>query len=335
MPNVLLTNHCVRSCPYCFAKKYMSEEKTDDFLSWENLIYIADFLQAAGDNRFSLLGGEPTLHPDFNDFVLYLLERNFHVHVFTSGVMEGEKLQDSVFLFKDLPIERLSFTCNINDPQKTGTSLAETESIKCFLRSFAPRIVPGFNIYRKDFDLNFLFKYINEFGLQRNVRIGIAHPIPRKRNRFISVEDIGDITERLFSYIPMFERFRVKPGFDCGFPLCRMSDAHLAWIYRYTGGKSQFECGPVIDIGPDMSVWPCFPLASFHKKSLFEFNTLQEVLDYYRRIHDVVRTEVGGIFEDCDDCQLREDGICHGGCIAHSVTKFQEEAPIRLREAYL
>ena len=335
MPNVLLTNHCVRSCPYCFAKRYMAEEKNDDFLTWENLIYIADFLQAAGEHHFSLLGGEPTLHPDFIDFVIYLLERNFHVRVFTSGIMADEKLKEAAFLFKDLPLERLSFICNINEPGKTRTSLAETESIKRFFRHFGPRIVPGFNIYRKDFELAFLFEYINEFGLQRNIRIGLTHPIPRERNASIAIEDIGAITDRLFSYIPFFERFRINPGLDCGFPLCRLSDAHLAWMYRFSGGKCLFECGPVIDIGPDMSVWPCFPLASFHRKSLYDFNSLQEILDHYKRIHDTVRTEVSGIFDECDDCRQREDGICHGGCIAHSVSRFQEEAPIRLPEAYL
>lgn len=335
MPNVLLTNQCVRSCPYCFAKKYMSEESQDDFLSWENLIYIADFLKSSGEKNFSLLGGEPTLHPNFNDFVLYLLERDFNIRVFTSGIMSNEKLQEAAFLFKDLPMERLCFICNINDPVKTATSLSETESIKRFFYAFGPRIVPGFNIYRKDFDLNFLIKYINEFGLQRDLRIGISHPIPQTRNRFISIKHIDSVLERLFSFIPLFERFRIIPGLDCGFPLCRITDTNLAWLFRYAGKKNQFGCGPVIDIGPDMSIWPCFPLASFHRKSLFDFNSLGEIFDYYRRIHDVVRNEVSGIYDECDDCRFREDGLCNGGCIAHSVSRFQEERPVRLKEVYL
>jgi len=313
----------------------MSEEKGDEFLSWENLIYVADFLQASGENRFSLLGGEPTLHPAFTDFVIYLLERNFDIHVFTSGIMAEEKLEEAVFLARDLPIEKLTFICNLNDPQQTNTSLAEVESVKRFLHFLGPRVALGFNIYRKDFELDFLFSYINEFGLQRSLRLGIAHPIPQELNRSVSPEDIKAILKRLFYYTRMFERFRVKPGFDCGFPLCGVTDTQLAWLYRYTGGRSGFACGPVIDIGPDMSVWPCFPLSSFHRKSLFDFNSLQEVLDYYRRIHDVVRCEVGGIFEECDDCLFREDGICQGGCIAHSIAKFQVEAPVRLKEVYL
>jgi len=334
MPNVLLTQSCVRSCPYCFAKRHMAESSPDDILSWENLIYIADFLQSSGERVFRLLGGEPTLHPDFNAMVLYLLERQFNVNVFTSGVMSDSVLGEMAELFAGLPPERFSLICNLNDPGKTRTPLAEQESIRRFLRLMSERVVPGFNIYRVDFDLDFLFQYINEFGLQRHIRVGIAHPIVGKKNLYIHVSQIDAVIARLFSYAPMFERMRVKPGLDCGFPICRFSDEQLAWLYRHTGGKSEFSCGPVVDIGPDMSVWPCFPLSSFHKRSLFEFNSMREIIDYCRHVHDAVRTEVGGLYDECDLCRHREDGICLGGCLAHSLARFQNEAPVRMKEIY-
>jgi len=313
----------------------MFKKKGEEFLSWENLIYIADFLQAGVEKHISLLGGEPTLHPAFNDFVLYLLERNFQITVFTSGIMEQGMLEEATSLYRDLPTETLSFVCNVNDPEKTNASVAEKESIARFFLAFGPRVCPGFNIYRKDFELDFLFKYINEFGLKRTLRIGLAHPIPQFSTDYVSLGDLESVIQRLFSYIPMFGAFRVKPGLDCGFPLCRFSDAHLSWLYRYTGGKSQFGCGAVIDIGPDMSVWPCFPLYESNRKSLFEFDSFLQVHDYYTRLHQVVRTEVGGIFEECDDCQLREDGVCNGGCIAHSMARFHQEAPLRVKAVYL
>jgi molybdenum cofactor biosynthesis enzyme MoaA len=116
MPNVLLTQSCVRSCPYCFARKHMSESSPEDVLSWENLVYLADFFQAAGERQFRLLGGEPALHPDFNDMLLYLLERDFNLTIFTSGVMAETVLKEAVALFGNLPHERLAFVCNLNDP---------------------------------------------------------------------------------------------------------------------------------------------------------------------------------------------------------------------------
>ena len=334
MANILFTQKCVRSCPYCFANKHMSESPPDDILSWENLIYIADFLQASGERRFQILGGEPTLHPDFNSMILYLLERGFDINVFTSGIMSNAKLDEAVALFRNVRAPRLAFICNMNDPGQTHSSLAEEESVRRFLGAFGEMVVPGFNIYRTDFDLTFLFHAINEFGLQRGIRLGIAHPIPGVKNLFISLADMDAVIARLFSFAPMFESLRVKPGLDRGFPMCRFSAEQLGWLYRNTGARSNFGCGPVADIGPDLSVWPCFPLSSFQKKSLFEFNSLREIMDAYADLHKKIHVEVGGIFVECDACRFREDQLCMGGCVAHALSRFQEEAPVRMREMY-
>lgn len=334
MPNILFTQSCIRSCPYCFAKKHMAESAPSDILSWEDLIYLADLLEAGGEHRFSILGGEPTLHPEFNNMLLYLLERNFDINVFTSGIMADRKLDEAELLFGDVPPERLSFICNFNDPKKTRTSLAETESLKRFLKKFANRIIPGFNIYRTDFELDFLFRYIYEYGLHRTIRLGIAHPIAGKKNLFIQPIDIETIIKRLFSYAPTFERLRIKPGLDCGFPMCLLNNEQLGWLYRFTGGHYDFGCAPVIDIGPDMMVWSCFPLSGFHKKSVFEFNSLREIHDFFDNLHNVIRIEVGGIFEECDNCAFREDHLCKGGCLAHILNQFKNEYPLRMKEIY-
>ena len=334
MPNILFTQRCVRSCPYCFAQKHMDESAPDDILSWENLIYLADFLEASGERRFAILGGEPTLHPEFNNFLSYLLERNFAITVFTSGIMSQHTLEEAADLCKPVPLERLNFICNVNNPEQTPTTPGELAAVRRFLTTFGERVTVSFNIYRLDFDLNFIFQCINEFGLQRTIRLGLAHPIPNQKNLCIAPADMGRVIDRLFSYQPLMERLRLKPGFDCGFPLCRLSDQQLAWLQRYTGGRFEFGCGPAIDIGPDMTVWSCFPLSSFHKKSIFEFNSLAEIHQYFRRLHDLVHVEAGGIFEECDSCRFREEQRCSGGCLAHLLAQFSQEAPLRLPEVY-
>jgi len=313
----------------------MSDSPPEDVLSWENLIYLTDFLESSGEHKVSLLGGEPTLHPYFTEFVVYLLERNFSVQVFTSGIMAQHVLDKLAFILKRIPIERLTFICNLNDPRKTPSKSTEISRINEFLKAFGSLTVPGFNIYRHDFELDFLFQFINEYGLRRNIRLGIANPIPGEKNIYISSDEIESIVNRLFSYTRLFERLRIKPGLDCGFPLCKFSDSQLGWLYRNTGGASRFGCGPTIDIGPDMTVWSCFPLSSFHKKSVFEFNSLHEVVRFYDEMMGKIRMEVGGIFEECDSCKYREDGICAGGCVAHNLSLFQNEARVRVPEVYI
>jgi radical SAM protein with 4Fe4S-binding SPASM domain len=313
----------------------MADSAPSDILSWENLIYLADFFEMAGERRFQILGGEPTLHPDFNDMVAYLLERGFRINVFTNGIMSDKKLIEAASIFRKLPPDKLSFTLNLNEPGTTPQGLSEWESVKRFLKAFCDRITPGFNIYREDFDLTFIFRLINEHGLNRNIRIGLAHPIAGKKNKYVKPARIEKVINRLFQFQPLMERLRIKPGFDCGFPMCKFTDEQLGWLYKYTGGHYDFGCAPVIDIGPDMSVWSCFPLSGFHKRSLFEFNSIDEIHRYYSEIHEKVRVETGGIYDECDECVFREDHLCKGGCLAHALNNFYNEHPIRMKEMYV
>jgi len=334
MPNILLTQKCVRSCPYCFAQKHMDESPPEDMMTWENLIYIADLLETSGEKGVSLLGGEPFLHPYIVDFVLYLLERNLHVNIFTSGIMSDKMFREARKFLSNIEPDRLSFVCNVNNPEISPSS--ELERTRRFLKEFGRLTNLGFNIYKNDFEMDFLFQYINEFGLKRHIRIGLAHPIPGEKNVFIKKENLPQFAERFISYAPMFERFRVDPGFDCGIPLCLFSDEQLGKLYKINKGNLKFGCGPAIDIGPDMMVWSCFPLSRYQKKSLYEFDSLQDILQFYHEnLHSKVRIEASGIFEKCDTCVHREDGICTGGCLAHNLTHFMNEAPIRFREVYI
>jgi len=166
------------------------------------------------------------------------------------------------------------------------------------------------------------------------LRLGIAHPIAGRRNAYIAPVAMPAVLSRMFSFAPQFERLRIRPGFDCGFPLCKLTDEQLGWLYRYTGSHYDFGCATVIDICPDMSVISCFPLSAFHRRSLFEFNSLEEIHAYYGELHRRIRIEMGGIYEECDNCRFREEHLCAGGCLAHSLNTFRTEHPVRMEEVY-
>jgi hypothetical protein len=330
MPNLLLTHRCTRSCPYCFAQS--SRNSSPEFMSWEDLIYLADLQRADGKLDISLLGGEPTLHPDFLDYLLYLFDRGFMVTVFTSGMLPAPLRRELKEALCAIDREQLHFVCNINDPDISPES--EQSMVKAFLEDLGEFIVPGFTIYRSDFSLDFLFDLVNRHGLRRNLRIGIAHPIVGTENVFIGKEEIKGISRRLTSYFPLLERLRIKPGLDCGFPLCSFSDEELGWLYKFSGSSPGFICNPVLDIGPDMEVWSCFPLSGSYRRSVYEFNSLDEIYRYFASKHEVIRAEAGGIYEECDDCLLRRDTRCAGGCLGHLLSLFMKEAPVRLAEVY-
>ncbi len=330
MANVLLNSICNRSCPYCFAQREMAGVSQDKRLSWENLIYIADFLLASGERHVSLLGGEPTLHPDIVDFVLYLLARNLDVTIFTNGILSPAQLKNFKEQFADTGQERVNFVCNLNDPVLTPAPQRETSSVEAFLGAMGPLVTAGFNIYRTDFTLDFLFDTINRFGLRRHLRLGIAHPIPGTDNQFIEPGDMRQVCARIYSYKQKFDAFRVKPGLDCGFPICRFTDEELGWLRRQA--LPLFRCGPAIDITPDMSVCHCFPLSNYQRRSLFEFDSLTQVAEHFDRTRNQIKGEVAGIFPECDGCTLQEDGVCSGGGLCQIIRRFVNEAPVRTKE---
>lgn len=322
MANVLLTERCVRSCPYCFAKKQMSDLSGKEMISWEDLIHIADFFEASHERHLSLLGGEPTLHPHFVDFVLYLLARNFHVGVFTSGIMSEEKLAECRSSLNGVDSQQLTFICNFNDPESSSAS--EASRIQNFLEIFGASTTLSFNIYKTDFTMDFLFDSIVRFGLKRHIRLGLAHPIPGEQNACIPPAKFGDMVDRLFTFMPDFERLDISPGFDCGFPLCIFSDQQLGRLTRIQKGEGsgiRFVCNPALDIGADMAVWSCFPLSRYQRRSLYEFNSAAEVREHYKALHVQVRNEQGGIFASCESCVHRFNEHCAGGCLAHILNR--------------
>lgn len=327
MANILLTNRCFRKCPYCFAQESMDGPEEKDNISWENLIYLADLFYASNEFHMSLLGGEPTLHPEFTEIVKYLYHRGFSLSVFTSGVMSSKRLQHAVDELGDaLEKKRLSFVCNINEPKDTPANEAKAQ--EAFLDAFGSATVISFNIYHPNFDVSFAVDLIKKYDLRRHIRVGVANPIPGYNNEHIALHQFRPTMERLVSFVPMLEKERIDLGLDCGFTSCSFTDEEIGKLARLgsnVGSSVKFSCGAALDFGPDMQVWHCFPLANIHRRSVYEFDSLQEIKDYFTRFNKEVRKIAPGVFDDCSSCVHMESGHCQGGCLAHIIRNHREE----------
>lgn len=315
MPNLLLTRKCVRRCPYCFADQYMAEGESA-FLSWNDFIYVLDFYEQNDQRAVSMLGGEPTIHPDVAPMMDYSLARGFDVRMFTSGVI-GSKTRDAIrTVWEAHEGKDVHFIVNVNDPAKTEAG--ELKSQLAFLEMAGPRASLSFNIYHPDFELDFAFRYIAQFGLQPTIRLGIAHRIATATqvNAHVDPSQYRAIADRLARHAPMFDACKVTPGFDCGFPMCMFTDAQLGAMMKLRGSFN-WTCGPVVDIGPDLAIWPCFPLSHIRSKTLYDFESLPQILDFLSKEVRDRRKGNSGVFVECDECTLRDRALCSGGCVAY------------------
>jgi len=320
MPNLLLTQRCDRNCPYCFAEDYMAETGGDT-IRFDDFIYVLDFFQKHKIQDLSFLGGEPTTHPQILEILEYTLQRGFNFRMFT-GVIDTTRKIDAIHqLVEEYADKRkIHFIININHPGETPDSHKELQGY--FMERLGRFISLGFNLYKPDFDISFIFETVARYGLQNTLRLGVAHPIlaTNSKNIHVHPRQYKALSNRLAEFIPLLEKNKIALNFDCGFPICMFTDEQLGAMTKL---KSTFNwlCGPIFDIGPDLDLWPCFPLSNIRGKTLYDFDDIEKIYQYLKE--EVLKQRCGneGIFLECDDCRYRERGLCVGGCISYFIAQ--------------
>ena len=315
MANILLTHRCNRSCPYCFATGHQEGDSPENILTWDSLVSLINLLKKSDEKRVFFLGGEPSLHPQMVEFCLYSISRGVRVTMFSNGIWSEALLAGAGYQLLRLPKDMFSIVCNLNQPDIA--SAAELVRVHDFLSFFGNRVTTGFNIYRSDFDIAFVFEYIRRFGLQSGIRIGLAHPTPGKTNCHLKISDLPKAVSRLMSYGPDFSAHKISLFLDCGFPRCLFSDDDISLLSRLNSDEVHFGCSPIIDIGPDMKVWSCFPLIRQDPRPVIEFASFDDIYLHYENKLNELRTDKAGIFRECEQCHYRKAGECAGGCLGH------------------
>jgi radical SAM protein with 4Fe4S-binding SPASM domain len=165
---------------------------------------------------------------------------------------------------------------------------------------------------------------ILKYDLRKHIRLGLAQPIPGQKNECLSLTEVREIAKTFRNQLDLLEKHRITLGFDCGMPMCVFSDEDLGRLFKLNRGKILFSCSPAIDIGPDLQVWACFPLSNYEKKSLYDFDSVDEIRHYFAETQKAEgRREKAesrkGIFEECENCVHLEEKLCGGGCLAHLI----------------
>lgn len=321
MPNLLITDFCNRSCSYCFAREKVAHKSSavehNGYITPENLEKVIHYLKKSSLNMFSVLGGEPTLHPRFNEVFDRILEEGFQVRMFTNGIIPGDHLDylESVIVEKKKPVEII---LNINHPRMTPED--EWLRIEASCLRLKDSITLSYNIFDVDLDFDFLIDVIETYGLNKNIRFGLAQPIVGTENAFLEVSSYPEAGTKIVAFSEKCDPYDIKIGLDCGFVLCMFDARQIGeLIYRQT--NFSILCGSIIDIGPDLTVWKCFPLSKMHNMKLTQYENEQQLKTFFDDKFKPYRRF--GMMEKCFHCRYLIRGQCTGGCIAHKIKRFK------------
>ena len=297
MPNLILTYRCNNNCEFCFAdSEYQKKE-----ISLDELNQLLPFLHSFKRESIRLVGGEPTLNPDFIEIMNFLFQQGFKVNIFTNG-----KLQTHLIEKLKTIQEEFHFCVNRTNPILTSEIIQ-------FYQKLGYRIQLSVTFFQTSQSVDHILDEILTYKLDRQYRLGIALPIfPGRQNQYLHPNDYLLASEKLFAFFKKGIQSDIRPSFDCGFPYCFFNEEQKRYFEE---NNIQFfsNCGIIPDITPDFFAIHCFPLAYF-KQPVSDNMTWQILQQKFDTTLNACKYEP--IFEKCKECKELHTKKCSGGCMS-------------------
>jgi hypothetical protein len=222
MANLTVSAVCNQHCSYCFTRDHLNGSRVSrNFLDVADFDARLNFLDRSSIDQVRLLGGEPTLHPQFPELVERARARSKKILVFTNGLMPEEALAR----LEELSPTECTVLVNVNEPVEAGEATYERQ--RAAIHRLGKRALLGFNIYRTDFQPDFLLSLISEAGCRPVIRLGLAHPCLSGDNQYIHPNQYVAIGQKIVSFARLAAGTGVIVEFDCGFVRCMFSDEDL------------------------------------------------------------------------------------------------------------
>jgi radical SAM family protein len=318
--NLIVSTTCPMRCSFCFAGEQTASTARGPsrYLSLDEFDRRLAFLDRSGIGEVRLIGGEPTLHPQFPELVARA--RGRRIVVFTNGLMPERALA----CLESLPENECTVLLNMNATRRPdGPGVAEMRHREAVAHRLGARAKLGFTIFRVDFDLDPLFELATESGAQRGIRLGLAQPILGGGNEYLHPKQYPAVGRRIAGFAQRGARAGASLELDCGFVRCMFSDEDVEVLTR-VGADLGWRCSPVLDVGLDGTVSHCFPLAGSVDVRLagdLDARELRGRLEARTRPY-----RLAGIYRRCSRCLWKQRGECTGGCLAATMRRFRSRS---------
>lgn len=317
--NLILTDKCTNSCPYCFAAQEMSRAHKRNDMSLEDFDKLMSFISSAGEViEINVMGGEPLIYPDL-DYVMHALfvsEFVSEIYVLTGGIVTKQSIEGLLPYRSKM---RIMFNLNERDGYRVTSHHEQVESNIDYAVSLGFRICLGFNIYHYGFNGKEVIESCKRHGIS-HLRFSVACPIYGRPEQQMVVHsrDYNGLSSQVFCFLKECWDAGIEAHLDCPLPYCFFSDSQLGLLAKMHPGVvlRLGKCTPPVDINYDLSLMRCFSIGERgEKKSLTDFSSFVAVRQYFTQEIDS-RLDYPSVFKECSFCQFRNK--CNGGCLSNN-----------------
>jgi hypothetical protein len=320
--NIAITRFCQRHCEYCFTPSEWrtSVSPQDGIMTLDEFDRICAFLLRSDRHNLSLLGGEPTSHPQFPLFLEHALNAGLAVSVVTNGEIPAQHLPHLCRYSRN----QVALLVNLSNNLRGEVHLSHCQ--RAALEQAGHLISLSFTIGEKPPAVAPWIDLVRTYSLHPQIRIGIAHPSPHMANLSLAPRDRESVGETLVEIARQLRHQGIGLGLDCGLTPCMFVGE--AWQdLQQLSVQSAFACGPIPDIGPGLEAWHCFPLYDLGRRKITDFSTLAELNAWLAGLTAPYR--LVGIREECLTCPHQLRGVCSGGCLGHVISSFEQQVSSR------
>ena len=321
MSNLIISRVCNMACDYCFARQSMrlwQSDRSQQFISAAVFEERLDFLERSDVREIRLLGGEPTLHPDFFSLLRQAQKRGRRILVFSHGWLDEKT---SAFL-ESRSDTAILIMINMNAQPRLETSEKYSPARRRkILKRLGSLATLGYNIHGPGFDLEPLIKLIDGTGIRRVIRLGLAQPVWNGNNAWLHPKLYPLVGQKIARFGKLAVEAGIKLEFDCGFVPCMFSEANREAL-QTQHPDLDWHCNPIPDLDIEGQAFHCFPLSGKISTTFTASERASEVRN--RLIEQAKPYRTAGIYRECSVCKSKINGDCPGGCLSATLRRYHQ-----------
>lgn len=320
MYNAILLNKCNLRCSYCFADDYMYVETPASpetaAMTEETFDHVVALLRSSGIDHVSLMGGEPTLHPEFRRLWSKAHALRFNFSLKSNATWDADML---AFLNEESSDDFHSFHLNVNGPERLTPSQWQTvRSNVISLRSRRKSL--QFNLEGPRFEHQWILDLALEANIKHIFWTPTAPAVRTEGGQGNHSSDYNLFKREGHTDLLRFLRACAEAGIKThgihGPTPCLLAADEYEQLKKM-GANIDGRCYPVYDFFPDGTIKYCFAMPPTLPRPLNLSNVkdLREVTASY--MNDVFALRAASFpWQECVLCPEALEGRCHGGCMA-------------------
>lgn len=306
MANILINNFCNLKCSYCFADDIIKQKSYS--ITSEQLANILRYFEYQCCN-VALIGGEPTIHPDFigiyRQYMEHINRFNGVSKIFTNGTNLEPFIED---IDKETTI-----LINVNRDNEVAYQKLVHCLNKISLLGRWSQVMLGCNVSPDRTDYSFFWDLVKQYDIDK-VRYAVVTPGGTLCHYLADKNGYYEIMKPIFLNFckeGIKNNCQIMP--DCAqIPICYFTDDELAIVKQVAPTYSSQKCSFVCDIEPDGTSSWCF--GSGVKANLFDFKDIDEMAQHLRDTTIADKIE-HNYMPKCDNC-FKKNRTCNGGCMS-------------------